>query len=86
LKWAIDRCEGHGGAAETEVGFIPRPEDFDLAELDVTPTAMRELFTIKPDEWKKELEAQSEFFKTLGKDMPLALLTQHERVKARFGA
>jgi GTP-dependent phosphoenolpyruvate carboxykinase len=47
---------------------------------------MRELFTIKPDEWKKELEAQSEFFKTLGKDMPLALLTQHERVKARFGA
>ena len=85
LKWVIDRCEGHGGAAETEVGFIPRPEDFDLADLDVTRTTMRELFTIKPDEWKRELEAQSEFFKTLGKDMPLALLAQHEKVKARFG-
>jgi GTP-dependent phosphoenolpyruvate carboxykinase len=47
---------------------------------------MRELFTIKPDEWKKELEAQSEFFKTLGKDMPSALLAQHEKVKTRFGA
>jgi phosphoenolpyruvate carboxykinase (GTP) len=85
LKWVIDRCEGHGGAAETEIGFIPRPEDFDLANLDVTRTTMRELFTIKPDEWKRELEAQSEFFKTLGKDMPPALLAQHEKVKARFG-
>ena len=46
---------------------------------------MRELFIIKPDEWTRELEAQSEFFKTLGKDMPLALLAQHEKVKARFG-
>ena len=32
LKWIIDRCEGHGGGAETEIGTIPRPEDFDLAE------------------------------------------------------
>ncbi len=28
LKWIIDRCEGHGGGAETEIGTIPRPEDF----------------------------------------------------------
>ena len=85
LKWIIDRCEGHGGAAETEIGFIPRPEDFDLAELnDASRETMRELFSIKPDEWKKELKAQSEFFKTLGEDMPGELIAQHDRLAEKF--
>ncbi|HST30285.1 MAG TPA: phosphoenolpyruvate carboxykinase (GTP) [Chthoniobacterales bacterium] len=84
LKWILDRCEGHGGGAETEVGVIPRPEDFDLAELDITRETMRALFTIKPEEWKKELEAQQKFFDTLGKDMPRALIAQHDRVAEKF--
>ena len=84
LKWIIDRCEGHGGAAETPVGFIPRPEDFDLAELDVSRETMRELFSIKPEEWKKELETQSEFFKTLGQDLPRELIAQHDKLAEKF--
>src|SRR4051812_38061912 len=84
LKWIIDRCEGHGGGAETEVGIIPRPEDFDLAEIDVTREMMRELFSIKPEEWKKELETQSEFFKTLGEDLPRELIRQHDKVAEKF--
>ncbi len=85
LKWILDRCEGHGGGAETEVGTIPRPEDFDLAELDVTRETMRALFTIKPDEWKRELEAQQKFFDSLGKDMPRELhrATRQARRKIR---
>ncbi|MDQ6913651.1 MAG: phosphoenolpyruvate carboxykinase (GTP), partial [Verrucomicrobiota bacterium] len=85
LKWIIDRVEGHGGGAETEIGTIPRPEDFDLAELnDVSRETMRELFSIKPDEWKKELEGQTEFFKTLGQDMPQELLAQHDKLAEKF--
>jgi phosphoenolpyruvate carboxykinase (GTP) len=86
LKWIIDRCEGQGGGAETEIGIIPRPDDFDLEELDVTRETMRELFSIKPDEWKKELEGQSKFFKTLEPDMPERLLAEREKVAQRFGA
>jgi len=84
LKWVIDRCEGHGGGAETEIGAIPRPEDFDLAEIDITRETMRELFSIKADEWKKELEGQSEFFKTLGQDMPQELIAQHDKLAEKF--
>ena len=84
LKWIIDRVEGHGGAAETEIGHIPRPEDFDLEGLEITRETMRELFSIKPDEWKNELETQSEFFKTLGEDMPSQLGAQREKVAAAF--
>src|SRR5205814_643443 len=86
LKWIIDRCEGHGGGAETEIGTIPRPEDFDLAEMDITRETMRALFSIKPEEWKKELEGQREFFKTLEPDMPERLLAEREKVARRFGA
>jgi phosphoenolpyruvate carboxykinase (GTP) len=86
LKWIIDRCEGHGGGAETEIGTIPRPEDFDLAEMDITRETMRELFSIKADEWKKELEGQSEFFKTLEPDMPERLLAEREKVAKRFSS
>ncbi|HEX4639872.1 MAG TPA: phosphoenolpyruvate carboxykinase (GTP) [Chthoniobacterales bacterium] len=86
LKWIIDRCEGRGGGAETEIGIIPRPEDFDLAEMDITRETMRELFSIKADEWKKELEDQGEFFKTLEPDMPERLLAEREKVMKRFSA
>jgi len=86
LKWIIDRCEGHGGGAETEIGTIPRPEDFDLAEMAITRETMRALFSLKADEWKKELEDQSEFFKTLEPDMPERLLAEREKVAKRFGS
>jgi len=42
------------------------------------------LFTIKPDDWQKELEAQQKFFDSLGKDMPRALIAQHDRVAEKF--
>ena len=84
LKWIIDRCEGHGGGAETEVGTIPRPEDFDLAELDITRETMRALFSIQPAEWEKELQAQEEFFDVIGRDMPRELVAQHDRLVEQF--
>ncbi|HEV3410622.1 MAG TPA: phosphoenolpyruvate carboxykinase (GTP) [Chthoniobacterales bacterium] len=84
LKWIIDRVENRGGAAETPIGFIPRPEDFDLEELDITRETMRELFAIKPEEWKKELESQATFFESLGEDMPRELVAQRDAAAARF--
>ncbi len=30
LQWIIDRAEGRGGATESPIGFVPRPEDLDL--------------------------------------------------------
>jgi phosphoenolpyruvate carboxykinase (GTP) len=85
LKWIIDRVNGSGGAAETEIGFIPRPEDFDLEGLNITRETMRELFSIKPDEWKNELSTQAEFFAALGEEMPRELTAQHGNIAQRFG-
>ena len=74
LKWMIDRCEGRGGAEQSPIGWIPRPEDLDLDELGgVSPETNGELFSIKPNEWKNRAGGAEEFFETLRPDMPQEL-------------
>ncbi|MDQ6654350.1 MAG: phosphoenolpyruvate carboxykinase (GTP) [Verrucomicrobiota bacterium] len=86
LKWMIDRVEGKGGAEETPVGYVPRPEDLDTEGLGgVSKETLQELLSVKPDEWQKELEGQQKFFATLGSDLPQELNTQHDKVAERFG-
>jgi phosphoenolpyruvate carboxykinase (GTP) len=86
LEWIIERCEGKGGAAETEIGNVPRPEDLDLDELDgVSAEAMKMLLSIEPNEWEKEVESQGELFEKLGSDMPEELIAQRERLSQRLG-
>ncbi|HMJ05577.1 MAG TPA: phosphoenolpyruvate carboxykinase domain-containing protein, partial [Chthoniobacterales bacterium] len=85
LKWMIDRFEGGGGATESPIGFVPRPEDLDTADLaGMTKEKLEDLLSVKPEEWKKELETQQEFFDTLGADMPAELTAQHDKLAARF--
>ena len=86
LKWIIDRCEGRGGAGESPIGSVPRPEDLDLEGLEgVSPEMLREVLAIKPEEWAKELAGQEEFFKTLEPYLPQELLDQHEQLAGRLG-
>ncbi|HEY2614355.1 MAG TPA: phosphoenolpyruvate carboxykinase (GTP) [Chthoniobacterales bacterium] len=87
LKWIIDRSEGKSGAAESPVGWVPRPADLDLEELDgISEDKMRELLAVKTPEWKVELESQSKFFETLQPDMPAQLLAEQEKVAKRFAS
>ncbi len=86
LEWIIERCEAKGGAEETAVGFVPRPEDLDLDELDsVSTEAMKQLLSIQPNEWKKEVENQGELFAKIGNDMPRELIAQREKLTERLG-
>ncbi|CAN5179969.1 phosphoenolpyruvate carboxykinase (GTP) [soil metagenome] len=87
LKWMIDRCEGRGGANESPIGCVPRPEDLDIEGLkEVSPETMAELLSVKSDEWQKELEGQQKFFDTLGEDLPPEMNAQRDKVAARFGS
>jgi GTP-dependent phosphoenolpyruvate carboxykinase len=53
---------------------------------DVGNGMMDELLSVKPDEWKKELEGQQKFFETLQPDLPPELNAQRDKVAARFGS
>ena len=86
LKWIVERCEGRGGARESPIGSVPRPEDLDLEELaNVSREQINELLAVKPEEWAMELAGQEEFFKTLAPYVPAELLEQQKRVAKRLG-
>ena len=37
LEWVVNRCSGRAYAAETILGWMPRPADINLEGLDITP-------------------------------------------------
>jgi phosphoenolpyruvate carboxykinase (GTP) len=84
LKWIIDRCEGRGGAMESPIGWLPRPDDIDSAELDLSHQNLVAILGIDHEEWQKELAAHQEFFDSLGGIVPDELLRQREKVVERF--
>ena len=86
LKWVVDRSRGKTGAAETVMGWVPRPGDLDLSGLDVSDEQLAQATAINFDEWQQELESQKEFFDKIGERMPRSLLLWREMLLARLSS
>ncbi|MEP7071961.1 MAG: phosphoenolpyruvate carboxykinase (GTP) [Verrucomicrobiota bacterium] len=85
LQWIIARCEERGGASASPIGHLPRAEDLDLAELEgVSSAQMTELLSVKPEDWKKEVAGQKEFYDSLGGVVPGELQKQREDLAKKF--
>ena len=85
LKWIIDRCEGHGDAAESPIGYIPRKEGIDLNGIEtISARDLDELLAVKTDEWKSELEGHRKFFDSLGGVVPDELVKEREKLAERL--
>jgi phosphoenolpyruvate carboxykinase (GTP) len=84
LKWIIDRCEGSGGAVKSPIGWLPRPGDLDLDELDVPHKCIVEILGIDHAEWQREVVEHQKFFDSLGGVVPDELLKQREKLAERF--
>jgi phosphoenolpyruvate carboxykinase (GTP) len=61
LEWVLERCAGRAGAQPSPIGYLPRPEDLDLAGLQIDPEALESLLTIDPRAWHHELIAVREY-------------------------
>ncbi len=84
LKWIIDRCLGRAYAAETVLGWMPRPQDIDLDGLTIKPAQFEAIQAIDVEGWKRELLTQEELFLKLAGDMPKELIFQRELLIARL--
>ncbi len=73
LRWIIDRCKGAAAARDTAIGYLPQPQDLDVAGLDIAPHALEELLTVSPDLWDAEFEGIGEYFAGFGERIPAAL-------------
>jgi len=84
LKWIIDRIKGKAKAIETEVGYIPDLETFDLTGLDIPRKNLEELFRIDKKEWLQEFEEVEKFFDLFGERFPSELWDKFYEIKSRL--
>ena len=64
LDWIIKRCEGTVDAVETAIGYLPKPEDINLAgiEDEVTPEILDKLLAVDKDLWKAEIKEMRRYY------------------------
>ncbi len=84
INWIIDRCEGKADAVETPIGFVPRPEDIDLTDLDMDIETLRSILAVDKDIWSKEAAEIEEHYKKFGDKLPKELRNQLETLKANL--
>jgi phosphoenolpyruvate carboxykinase (GTP) len=84
LKWIVERCQGRAYAAETLLGWMPRPGDIDLDGLTMTPEQFEAVQHIDVEAIKRELLTQEELFLKLAGDLPKELIFQRELLVARL--
>ena len=81
LNWIIDRCEGKADATETPIGFVPKPEDIDLTDLDMDMDTLKDILTVDAAVWKQEAAEIEEHYKKFGDRLPAELRNQLDTLK-----
>lgn len=84
LNWIIDRCEGEADATETAIGYVPKPEDIDLTDLDMDMDTLKSILKVDKDVWTKEAEEIEEHYKKFGDRLPAELREQLANLKANL--
>jgi phosphoenolpyruvate carboxykinase (GTP) len=84
LSWMLERVAGRAGAQETAIGNLPRPQDLNLAGLDIRPEVVEELLSVKQDAWRKELHDIRQYLAEFGSRTPGTLYTELEEVEERL--
>ncbi len=81
LNWIIDRCEGKADANETAIGYVPKPEDIDLTDLDMDMDTLKSILEVDKDVWTKEAQEIEEHYKKFGDKLPEELRVQLNNLK-----
>ncbi len=59
LKWIVSRAHVKMSGQETVLGWVPKAEDFDLSDLDLSAETVNEATSVDEKAWKAELESQA---------------------------
>jgi phosphoenolpyruvate carboxykinase (GTP) len=84
LAWALERCDGKAEAADTAIGYMPRPGDLNLDGADVAPGALEEILSVSGDAWRKEVADIRTYLSGFGSHTPGALYTELDEIEERL--
>ena len=73
LLWILDRCADKVDAVDTAIGYIPKAEDIDIEELDISIETIRDLLSVDKEHWLEDIDNIKAFYDKLGKTVPTEL-------------
>lgn len=85
LEWIFNRIDGGCEGYESPVGILPFEKDLNLKGLSLSKEKIQELFSIKQEDWKEEIESQKEFLTEIGAKVPSEIWSEHHALKTRLG-
>ena len=85
LKWIIDRIHGRGYGVESPLGWMPRPEDFDLGGMEgFTMQDFAQLMEVDREAWLHEAVSVEELEFNLYGRLPKEFLLNRELLISRL--
>ncbi len=85
LEWIVNRCKGRIPGYETQIGWTPDWEDFNVEGLDGFDEArFNQCMAFNAEEWKAEILSQGELFLKLYDYLPKEIVFQRELLAARL--
>ena len=86
LLWILARCEDKVGAVETAIGYVPKPEDINIEDLNgVTIDTIKDLLSVDVASWTEDCKNIREFYGVIGDHMPKELYEELDALEKRLG-
>ena len=84
LLWILNRCAGKVDAVESEIGYLPKPEDIDLTGLEDENVDINGLLTIDKQVWLEDVANIEEYFAQFGDKLPKEMTDELAKLKANL--
>jgi phosphoenolpyruvate carboxykinase (GTP) len=84
LEWIFRRLDGAASGTDTPIGVVPRPDELDLAGLDVPADDVAAALAVDAEEWRRELPSLRASFDALGDRLPPELRAELAGLEARL--
>jgi len=84
LSWVLERCAGRAAAAETPIGYMPRPADLDISGLAIDRAALDELTAVPQAAWRQEVADLRTYLNGFGSRLPAALTSELDSLERRL--
>lgn len=86
LEWIIERCFDEVDAVESEIGYLPKPEDIHMEGLDLSKETLQDLLSVNKPLWQEEVSGIREFYSKFEGTVPTPLQKELHTLEANLNA
>ena len=84
VDWIIQRLEAQATGVENPLGTIPAQGELELSGVNLSDSALSELFSLNQDSWLAEADLIETYYESFGQHLPGALADELTALKSRL--